>query len=118
MGLVPILETPGELPWRRASREPASGPGCIGTGMLRPGGAREARPGGSRAMKEATCILSAIERGETHAAEELLPLVYDELRSLAARWLSQEKPGQTLQATGLVHEAYVRLVDTDAIQRW
>jgi len=62
-------------------------------------------------MTEVTQILSAIERGDPHAAERLLPLVYDELRKLAARKLAQEKPGQTLQATALVHEAYLRLVE-------
>ena len=61
-------------------------------------------------MNEVTCILSAIERGEPEAAEQLMPLVYDELRLLAARRLAHEPPGQTLQATALVHEAYTRLV--------
>jgi RNA polymerase sigma factor (TIGR02999 family) len=61
-------------------------------------------------MSEVTRILSAIEQGDPHAAEQLLPLVYDELRQLAAARLAQEKPGQTLQATALVHEAYLRLV--------
>jgi RNA polymerase sigma factor (TIGR02999 family) len=61
-------------------------------------------------MSEVTRILSAIEQGDPQAAEQLLPLVYDELRKLAARRLSQEIPGQTLQATALVHEAYLRLV--------
>src|SRR5438128_11866176 len=61
-------------------------------------------------MSDVTRILSAIEQGDTHAAEQLLPLVYDELRKLAAQKLAQEKPGQTLQATALVHEAYLRLV--------
>jgi RNA polymerase sigma factor (TIGR02999 family) len=61
-------------------------------------------------MTEVTRILSAIEQGDSYAAEQLLPLVYDELRRLAAQKLAQEKPGQTLQATALVHEAYVRLV--------
>jgi RNA polymerase sigma factor (TIGR02999 family) len=61
-------------------------------------------------MTDVTRILSAIEQGDPHAAEELLPLVYDELRKLAAQRLAQEKPGQTLQATALVHEAYLRLV--------
>jgi RNA polymerase sigma factor (TIGR02999 family) len=61
-------------------------------------------------MNEVTTILSAIEKGDLGAAEQLLPLVYDELRKLAARKLAQEKPGQTLDATSLVHEAYVRLV--------
>src|SRR5207245_2316876 len=61
-------------------------------------------------MSEVTRILSAIEQGDPHAAEQLLPLVYDELRKLAAQRLTQELPGQTLQATALVHEAYLRLV--------
>jgi RNA polymerase sigma factor (TIGR02999 family) len=61
-------------------------------------------------MSDVTRILSAIEEGDPHAAEQLLPLVYDELRKLAAQKLAQEKPGQTLQATALVHEAYIRLV--------
>ena len=61
-------------------------------------------------MNEVTRILSAIEGGDAHAAAQLLPLVYDELRQLAAQKLAQEKPGQTLQATALVHEAYLRLV--------
>src|SRR6476620_4290258 len=69
-------------------------------------------------MSEVTRILSAIEQGDPHAAAELLPLVYDELRKLAAQKLAQEKPGQTLQATALVHEAYVRLVDVDKAQHW
>jgi RNA polymerase sigma factor (TIGR02999 family) len=69
-------------------------------------------------MSEVTRILSAIEQGDSHAAEELLPLVYDELRQLAALKLAQEKPGQTLQATALVHEAYVRLVDVENAQHW
>jgi RNA polymerase sigma factor (TIGR02999 family) len=64
-------------------------------------------------MSEVTRILSAIEQGDPHAAEQLLPLVYDELRKLAAQRLAQEKPGQTLQATALVHEAYVRLVASE-----
>lgn len=61
-------------------------------------------------MSEVSRILSAIEQGDAHAAEQLLPLVYDELRNLAAQKLAQEKPGQTLDATALVHEAYLRLV--------
>jgi RNA polymerase sigma factor (TIGR02999 family) len=69
-------------------------------------------------MKEVTRILSAIEQGDPHAAAQLLPLVYDELRQLAARKLAQEKPGQTLQATALVHEAYLRLVDVEKVQHW
>ena len=69
-------------------------------------------------MHEVTRILSAIEQGDPHAAEQLLPLVYDELRRLAAEKMAQEKPGQTLQATALVHEAYLRLVDMKRAQRW
>jgi RNA polymerase sigma factor (TIGR02999 family) len=69
-------------------------------------------------MSDVTHILSAIEQGDRHAAEQLLPLVYDELRKLAAQKLAQEKPGQTLEATALVHEVYVRLVDVDKVQRW
>ena len=69
-------------------------------------------------MKEVTRILNAINQGEPHAAEQLLPAVYDELRKLAAQRLANEKPGQTLQATALVHEAYLRLVDVDKVQHW
>ncbi len=69
-------------------------------------------------MSEVTRILSAIERGEPHAAEQLLPLVYAELRRLAARKLSREKAGQTLQPTALVHEAYLRLVRAEAGPEW
>ena len=68
--------------------------------------------------EEVTHILSVIEQGDMHAAEKLLPLVYDELRKLAAEKMAQEKPGQTLEATALVHEAYLRLVDTDKAQHW
>lgn len=68
-------------------------------------------------MTDVTRILNAIEQGDAKAADELLPLVYEELRLLAARKLSQEKPGQTLQATALVHEAYIRLVE-GAEQNW
>ena len=69
-------------------------------------------------LSEVTRILSAIEQGDPHAAEQLLPLVYEELRKLAAQKLSQERPGQTLQATALVHEAYLRLVDSEQAQYW
>src|SRR5690348_2614923 len=69
-------------------------------------------------MTEVTRILSAIEQGDSAAAEKLLPLVYDELRQLAAQKLAQEKPGQTLQATALVHEAYLRLVNAPEARRW
>jgi RNA polymerase sigma factor (TIGR02999 family) len=75
-------------------------------------------PEGSLAMNEVTRILSAVERGEPKDAEQLLPLVYAELRELAAQQLAHERPGQTLQATALVHEAYLRLVDTATIRRW
>jgi RNA polymerase sigma factor (TIGR02999 family) len=79
--------------------------------------------GGARAgilslMTDVTRILSAIEQGDPHAAEQLLPLVYVELRQLAAQKLGQEKPGQTLQATALVHEAYLRLVNVQKAERW
>ena len=67
---------------------------------------------------DVTRILSAIEQGDPQAAEQLLPFVYDELRRLAAAKLTQEKPGQTLQATALVHEAFLRLVDVAKVQRW
>lgn len=69
-------------------------------------------------MSEVTRILSAIEPGDPSAAERLLPLIYDELRRLAAQRLAQEKPGQTLQATALVHEAYLRLVESDKALKW
>jgi RNA polymerase sigma factor (TIGR02999 family) len=69
-------------------------------------------------MSEVTRILSAIEQGDPSAAEQLLPLVYEELRKLASERMAQEKPGQTLQATALVHEAYVRLVDVEKAQHW
>jgi RNA polymerase sigma factor (TIGR02999 family) len=69
-------------------------------------------------MSDVTRILSAIEQGDSHAANQLLPLVYDELRKLAAQRLALEAPGQTLQATALVHDAYVRLVDVEQIQQW
>jgi RNA polymerase sigma factor (TIGR02999 family) len=69
-------------------------------------------------MCDVTRILSAIEQGDPNAARQLLPLVYDELRKLAAAKLAQEKPGQTLQATALVHDAYVRLVDVDKAPAW
>jgi RNA polymerase sigma factor (TIGR02999 family) len=69
-------------------------------------------------MSEITRVLSAIDHGDPLAAEQLLPLVYDELRRLAAEKMAQEKPGQTLQATALVHEAYLRLVDVENAQHW
>jgi RNA polymerase sigma factor (TIGR02999 family) len=69
-------------------------------------------------MSEVTQILSQIESGDPMAAEKLLPLVYEELRKLAAVRIAQEKPGQTLQATALVHDAYLRLVDQEQVQHW
>ena len=69
-------------------------------------------------MSDVTRILSAIEQGDPSAANQLLPLVYEELRQLAAERLAQETPGQTLEATALVHEAYVRLVDANSAQHW
>jgi RNA polymerase sigma factor (TIGR02999 family) len=69
-------------------------------------------------MFDVTRILSAIEQGDPHATEQLLPLVYEELRQLAAQKIAQEKSGQTLDATALVHEAYVRLVDVEKAQPW
>jgi RNA polymerase sigma factor (TIGR02999 family) len=69
-------------------------------------------------LPEDTQILNVIEQGDSSVAEQLLPLVYDELRKLAAQKMAQERPGQTLQATALVHEAYVRLVDVQKAQHW
>lgn len=69
-------------------------------------------------MNDVTRILSAIDQGEPHASEQLLPLVYDELRKLAAQKMAEEQPGQTLQATALVHDAYVRLVEVGKDQKW
>ena len=69
-------------------------------------------------MHEVTGILSAIEQGDPKATEQLLPLVYEELRRLAAEKMAQEKPGQTLQATALVHEVYIRLIDVEKAQHW
>ena len=69
-------------------------------------------------MSEVSHLLGALEAGDPHAAGQLLPLVYDELRKLAAQLLTQEKPGQTLQATALVHEAYLRLVDVAKAPHW
>jgi len=69
-------------------------------------------------MNEVTRVLSAIEQGDPQAGDQLLPLVYDELRRLAAQKMARESPGQTLEATALVHEAYLRLVDTEKVQHW
>ena len=87
--------------------------------MRRPGSCRPPRAVVNWAfMSEVTHILSAIEQGDPHAAEQLLPLVYEELRKLAAQRLAEEKPGQTLQATALVHEAYLRLVGGASPRRY
>ncbi len=67
-------------------------------------------------MSDVTAFLNAVEQGDSHAAEDFLPLVYSELRKLATRKLAQEAPGQTLQVTALVHEAYLRLVGVDKVQ--
>ena len=69
-------------------------------------------------MSDVTRILSQIEQGDGQAAEQLLPFVYEQLRKLAAEKMAREKPGQTLQATALVHEAYIRLVDVEKAQHW
>jgi len=69
-------------------------------------------------MSEVTRILSAIEQGDPRASEQLLPLVYEELRKLASQKMAQETPGQTLESTALVHEAYLRLVDRDQVPHW
>jgi RNA polymerase sigma factor (TIGR02999 family) len=69
-------------------------------------------------MTDVTSILSAMEAGDPQAAEQLLPIVYEELRRLAAQKLAAEKPGQTLQATALVHEAYLRIVGSEQVQPW
>ena len=79
---------------------------------------RGPQPRYTAGMSDVTNILSAIENGNPAAAERLLPLVYGELRKLAAAKMAREKPGQTLQATALVHEAYLRLVDRNQVQRW
>ena len=76
------------------------------------------RAGSGEIRGDVTQILSAIEQGDGQAAEQLLPLVYEELRKLAAAKMAQEKAGQTLQATALVHEAYLRLVDVEEAQHW
>lgn len=76
------------------------------------------RPGTLRFMSDVTRILSRIEAGDRQAAEELLPLVYDELRKLAAQRMAAERPGHTLQATALVHEAYLRILGPDFDRNW
>src|SRR5262249_18782346 len=110
----PYFDKTGCRLWQSLSRRrglngtPRTAPACwpVGEGLF------------SSVMSEVTRILSAIEQGDLHAAEKLLPLVYDELRRLAARKLAREKPGQTLGATGLVHEAYLRLVGGGQERPW
>src|SRR5205823_1745184 len=96
----------------------------VTTHPIEPGGRATRAAGRARrtrrapAMNDVTRILSAIKQGDPKAAEGLLPLVYGELRRLAKQRLAREPPGQTLQATGLVHEAYLRLVEGEAARRW
>src|SRR5262249_29623055 len=103
------------LNWSRAA--PARMPDGIGPHRATPPGPESVTATGPLlgdvSMNDVTQILSAIEKGDTQAAEQLLPLVYDELRKLAAQRLAREAPGQTLQATALVHEAYLRLIDSE-----
>src|SRR5262249_37403379 len=101
------------LAWARRSMAPEHA-------SLRPpsGGTSRSPRGRLPSMTDVTRILSAIEQGDPSAASQLLPLVYNELRQLAARRLAQEKPGQPLQATALVHEAYLRLVDVYRAPHW
>ncbi len=107
-----------------ASAVPAAPPGCRRpVAATRPVAYNLRTPimcaeGAEFAMNEVTLILSAIEQGDPHVAAQLLPLVYDELRKLAAQKLAQESAGQTLQATALVHEVYLRLVDVAQAQHW
>lgn len=96
-----------------SGKVPPSGDDLVGW-RLAMGGATDY----ARAMSDVTRILSQIESGDPAASEQLLPLVYDELRKLAAARLAQERPGQTLQATALVHEAYLRLVGGDGQASW
>src|SRR5262245_14750317 len=105
---------------RRAGAPGSSEPRAARTSVLPGASALLARlaPGRLGWMADVTQILNALQRGDPHAAEGLLPLVYAELRKLAAQKLAHEKPGQTLQATALVHEAYLRLVDGDKDQHW
>jgi RNA polymerase sigma factor (TIGR02999 family) len=103
-------ERHGAAAWVQV-QSPMSNDYCCG-GCYTFSGSSTLQPRG--AMSEVTRILTAIDQGDAHAAEQLLPLVYDEMRKLAAEKLGREKPGQTLQATALVHEAYLRLVGPDS----
>src|SRR4029077_19853672 len=108
----------GRMPSRRRSPRPAASLVTRPFGRGAPAAPARGSSGGARTMDTITKVLNAIEHGDPHAAEQLLPLVYDELRKLAAAKLAHEKPGQTLQATALVHEAYLRLVDSEKAQQW
>src|SRR5204863_9902654 len=105
-----------EISWTRAALalipDPVTPHRAPSLGQM--SGITAGRPSASVAMNQVTSILSAIEQGDPRAAEQLLPLVYDELRKLAAQKLAREKPDQTLQATALVHEAYLRLIGSEA----
>src|SRR5262249_39508361 len=105
--IAPILKARGSS----TEHSPREARGCLALVSL-------IRTYYSRLMSDVTQILNAIEQGDPHAAEHLLPLVYDELRKLAAAKMAQENPGQTLQATALVHEAYLRLVDGGHARQW
>src|SRR5215470_18435584 len=116
-----MLRRPVGLSWRPHIRatvgfvrvEPERRSSGIGPGRYAAGWS-----GTPTGMSDVTHLLSAIEQGDPQAAEQLLPLVYDDLRKLAAQKLAQEKPGQTLQATALVHEDYLRVVGQAPDQRW
>jgi RNA polymerase sigma factor (TIGR02999 family) len=104
----------GQLSRRRRVRTAVAAAGLDGPPICEWGSRRLHSP----LMSDVTQILKAIEQGDPQAAQKLLPVVYDELRKLAAQKLAHEKPGQTLQATALVHDAYLRLVDVDKAQVW
>jgi RNA polymerase sigma factor (TIGR02999 family) len=101
-----------------AAVDPETSPGCRQSTSCWQGISPAVMLGRMAEPSEATRVLAGIEQGDPSAAERLLPLVYDELRRLAAQRLAHEQPGQTLDATALVHEAYVRLVDVDQAQHW
>src|SRR3982751_5283206 len=115
-GAVPgVVMTPRRV---RSGSLPFKARTTIKTHLPRADRARADQPPTGAPMGEVTRILDAIGRGEPHAADQLLPLIYDELRQLAAARLAREAPGQTLDATALVHEAYLRLVGPADDQRW
>jgi RNA polymerase sigma factor (TIGR02999 family) len=117
-------ETPHAWEFRRCLVDPRKTISLPAFFLCLAGGRVTIRPAGAflrkrpPPMSEVTRILCALEQGDQRAAAQLLPLIYDELRKLAAQKLAQEKPGQTLQATALVHEAYLRLVNVDEAQKW